>query len=143
MEIDMENYMTETTTKNLHWISILMRVSIGTLFFIAALGPLSMGIPETVASFETMFKNSIAPVFIVKWFGAGHAFVELAIVFWLFSGYKLRAAWLAAGFLLIILASGMLMIQKWDAAADDFMYVVMAGIGLLTSRFDKWQFARD
>lgn len=133
--------MTEATTKNLHWISILMRLSIGTLMLVAALNKIPNGIEGTVGYFVSTFEKTILPQFMIKIYASSIMIVEFIVAFWLFSGYKLRAAWVATGLLLISLASGMLFLQKYDVASDNFVYVVIAGVGLLTSSYDKWQLA--
>lgn len=131
--------MSETNTKNLHWLSVLMRLSIGTLMLVAALNKVPHGIEGTVAYFTGIFEKSLLPLFLVKIYAASIMFVEFIVAAWLFSGIKLKEAWIATGLLLISLAVGMLFAGKHDVAASNYVYVVIAGIGLLTSSYDRWQ----
>ncbi len=131
--------MSETNTKNLHWLSVLMRLSIGSLMFVAALTKLPNGIDGTVGYFTIIFEKSLLPLFLVKLYASTIMIVEFAVAAWLLSGYKLKAAWIATGLLLVSLAVGMLFAGKYDVAASNYVYVVIAGIGLLSSSYDRWK----
>lgn len=131
--------MSEATTKNLHWLSVLMRLSIGTLMLVAALNKVPNGIEGTVGYFTSVFEKSLLPLFLVKIYAASIMVIEFVVAAWLFSGYKLKEAWIATGLLLVSLAVGMLFAGKYDVAASNYVYVVIAGIGLLSSSYDRWQ----
>ena len=55
----------KTLNKNFSLISLILRLSIGTLFLGAGLIKISGGIDGAIAYYMSMFENSIFPVFFV------------------------------------------------------------------------------
>lgn len=122
----------------LHWVSVILRVSIASLFLIAAVGKLPNGISGTAAYYSSLFERSLLPGFLVTIHATVIVFVEFALAFWLFSGFRLYLAWIVAALVLISLAIGMIFAGKYDVASDNYVYVFMCAAGLLTSGFDRW-----
>ncbi|MBV8482978.1 MAG: hypothetical protein JO077_08960, partial [Verrucomicrobia bacterium] len=56
----------EPLKRRLHWVSILMRLSIGTLFLCAAIVKTPLGIPGITAYYSSLFDHSLLPGFLVK-----------------------------------------------------------------------------
>jgi hypothetical protein len=123
---------------NLHWISILMRLSIGTLFLCAALVKTPLGIPGIIAYYSSLLDKSLLPAFLVKIHAALILFFEFGLALWLFSGWQLRLAWKIAGILLISLAIGMIFAGKYDVASANYIYVFLCTVGIFASEFDRW-----
>lgn len=123
---------------NLLWISILMRLSIGTLFLCAALVKTPLGIPGIIAYYSSLLDKSLLPAFLVKIHAALILFFEFGLALWLFSGWQLRLAWKIAGILLISLAIGMIFAGKYDVASANYLYVLLCSVGLIVSEFDRW-----
>ncbi len=123
----------------LHWFAVLVRVSMASLFLGAAIIKVQGGISGSIAYYMSIFEKSIFPLFLVKIHASVIMFVEFVIAFWLLSGYKLKLAWIVTGFTLISLAFGMIFVYKFDVASDNYLYVLMAGLGLLLSPYDKFQ----
>ncbi len=121
-----------------HWVSIILRASIASLFLIAAIGKLPGGISGTVAYYSSLFEKSLLPGFLVTIHATVIVFVEFALAIWLFIGFRLQLAWIAAALVLISLAIGMIFAGKYDVASDNYVYVFMCAAGLLTSGFDRW-----
>lgn len=130
--------ITETTRRDLHWVSVFLRLSIGSLFLSAGLLKLPGGVSGTVAYYSSLFQGSLLPVFLVRAHASLILFAELAVGAWLLSGYRLALGWKVAAGLLTSLAVGMLFAGKYDVASDNYLYVVLSLGGLLVSRFDRW-----
>jgi uncharacterized membrane protein YphA (DoxX/SURF4 family) len=128
----------ESFARDLHWVSLLLRAAIGSLFLIAGLTKIPGGIAGTVSYYEGLFQHSLLPSFLVTAHASAIMFVELGLGAWLLSGYRLRAAWKAAALVLASLAIGMMFAGKYDVASDNYVYVALALGGLVTSRFDRW-----
>lgn len=128
----------ETLRNNLHWVSILMRLSIGTLFLCAAIVKTPLGIPGIIAYYSSLLDKSLLPAFLVKVHATLILFFEFGLAFWLFSGWQLRLAWKVAGILLISLAIGMIFAGKYDVASANYIYVLLCAVGLSASAFDRW-----
>jgi hypothetical protein len=79
-----------TLNQSLHWISILMRLSIGTLFLCAALVKTRLGIPGIMAYYSSLFDKSLLPEFLVRGHAALILFFEYGLAIWLFCGWQLR-----------------------------------------------------
>jgi hypothetical protein len=134
-----ERLITNGSVRNsLHWISILMRLSIGTLFLCAALVKTPLGIPGIIAYYSSLLDKSLLPAFLVKIHAALILFFEFGLALWLFSGWQLRLAWKIAGILLISLANGMIFAGKYDVASANYLYVLLCALGLFVSEFDRW-----
>jgi hypothetical protein len=124
--------------RDLHWVSVFLRASLGSLFLSAAIAKLPGGIAGTVGYYSKLFEHSLLPSFLVTAHASVIMLVELLLGLWLLSGYRLALAWKAAAAVLLSLAVGMLFAGKTDVASDNYVYVVLALGGLVTSRFDRW-----
>jgi hypothetical protein len=129
----------ESLRKSLHWISILMRLSIGTLFLCAAVVKTPLGIPGIIAYYTSLFDKSLLPAFLVKIHATLILFLEYGLAGWLFSGWRLALAWKVASLLLVSLAIGMIFAGKYDVANDNYLYVLLCLVGLFASPFDRWR----
>lgn len=128
----------ESFTRDLHWVSLFLRAAIGSLFLVAGLSKIPGGVAGTVGYYESLFQHSLLPSFLVTAHASAIMFVELALGAWLLSGYRLSTAWKAAALVLSSLAIGMMFAGKYEVASDNYVYVVLALGGLVTSRFDRW-----
>lgn len=124
--------------RDLHWVSVFLRLAIGSLFVGAGLTKLPGGISGTVGYYSSLFENSLLPGALVRAHASVIMIVELGLGVWLLSGYRLPAAWKAASLLLLSLAVGMLFAGKFDVANDNYLYLFLATAGLVVSRFDRW-----
>lgn len=129
---------TEQTQKSLHWLSVLMRLSLGGLLVIAALNKIPGGISGTVNYYQSLFQSTILPGFLVTAHASVVIFAELILGLWLLSGFRLSLAWKASSLLLVSLAIGMVFAGKYDVASDNFTYVFLSGVGLCASAYDRW-----
>jgi hypothetical protein len=125
----------------LHWVSVFLRASLASLFLIAALNKLPNGVAGTVGYYTSLFEHSLLPRFLVVAHASVITGVELALALWLITGYRLALAWKAVAFVLLTLAAGMAFAMKYDVASSNYLYLVMALGGLVTSRFDRWVLA--
>jgi hypothetical protein len=125
----------------LHWVSVFLRASLASLFLIAAFNKLPGGVAGTVGLYTSLFEHSLLPRFLVSAHASVIIFVELALGVWLLTGYRLALAWKVAAFVLLTLAAGMAFALKYDIASANYLYLVMALAGLVTSRFDRWVLA--
>jgi hypothetical protein len=124
--------------RDLQWVSLFLRLAIGSLLSSAGLTKLPGGIAGTVGYYSSLFESSLLPMALVQAHASVIMFVELALGAWLLSGYRLAVAWKAAAVVLSSLAVGMLFAGKYDVASDNYLYVLLALGGLLVSRFDGW-----
>lgn len=127
----------ESLISHLHWASLLLRLSIGTLFLCAAIVKAHLGIPGTIGYYSWLFEKSLLPHFLVTAHASVIIFTEFGLAFWLFSGFQLELAWKIAALLLLSLAIGMIFAGKYDVASDNYVYVFLCIAGLLTSSFDR------
>lgn len=124
---------------DLQWFALFLRVIMASLFLGAALIKVQGGIDGSIAYYMSMFEKSILPLSLVKIHASIIIFVEFGLALWLISGYKLKAAWIASAFTLISLAFGMIFVYKFDVASDNYLYVLISGLGLLLTPYDKFQ----
>lgn len=124
--------------KNLSTISVILRFSMGTLFLGAAIIKVNGGISGSIAYYMSMFEKSIFPVFLVKAHASVIMLIEFALALWLFSGIKLKEAWISSALILISLAFGMIFVYKFDVASDNYIYVLISCLGILLSPYDRY-----
>ena len=124
--------------RDLHWVSVFLRLSVGSLFLCAGLMKLPGGVAGTVQYYSSLFEHSLLPPLLVRAHASVICFVELALGLWLLSGYRLAIGWKVAAAVLVSLAVGMVFAGKYDVASDNYVYVLLALGGLLMSRFDRW-----
>lgn len=117
-------------------ISLILRVSMASLFLIAGVDKFMKGLNLVSESFTMMFKDTLLPPALVGPYAYFIPFAEVLIALWLLSGIKLRAAWVFTAFLLISLSFGMVIAKQYATAADNYAYVLMACAGLYFSRYD-------
>lgn len=127
--------------KNLQVISLMMRLLVASLFLGAALIKVEGGISGTVAYYSSLFENSLMPMFLVRIHASVVMIAEFFLGIWLISGIKLRGAWISSTLFLMSLAFGMMIIKKFDVAADNYVYVFISCIGLILSQFDTCTFS--
>lgn len=125
--------------KDLILFSVLLRLSIGSLFLGAAIIKVQGGIDGNISYYLSLFEKSIFPLFLVKLHASLIMFVEFFLALWLFTGYKLKIAWIASSITLISLAFGMIFTYKFDVTSDNYIYVLFCALGILVSSYDKYQ----
>lgn len=128
----------DSIKRDLHWASVTLRLLLGTLFLSTAIIKVPNGISGTIGYYESIFQDSLLPSFLVSAHASVIMIVEFVMAAWLISGYRLATAWKASALLMASLAIGMVFAGKFDHASDDYLYLFFCGIGLLTSRFDRW-----
>jgi len=124
--------------RDLHWVSVFLRLSVGSLLLCAGLMKLPGGVAGTVQYYSSLFEHSLVPPLLVRAHASVICFVELALGLWLLSGYRLVIGWKVAAAVLVSLAVGMVFAGKYDVASDNYVYVLLALGGLLASRYDRW-----
>lgn len=130
---------TEELNKNLSTFSLILRLAIGSLFLGAAIIKVQGGVDGNIAYYMGIFEKSIFPIFIVKIHASVIMFVEFILAFWLFSGFKLKQAWIASAITLVSLAFGMIFVYKFDVVSDNIIYVALSGLGVLLAPYDRFR----
>jgi hypothetical protein len=90
----------------------------------------------------SLLDHSLLPAFLVRFHATFILFWEFGIAVWLLSGFHLKLGWKVAGLLLISLAVGMIFADKYDVASDNYLYVLICAVGLVTSSFDRWAYPK-
>src|SRR4051794_19569057 len=103
--------------QDLHWVSVFLRASLGSLFLSAAIAKVPGGISGTVGYYSTLFEHSLLPRFLVTAHASVIMLVEFILAAWLITGYRLALAWKAAALVLVSLAVGMIFAGKTDVAS--------------------------
>jgi len=130
---------TEKMKKNLSLISLILRLIIGSLFLGAAIIKVKGGIDGSITYYNSMFKSSIFPIFLVNAHASIIMFLEFILAIWLFSGVKLKQAWITSGITLITLAFGMIFVYKFDVVSDNYIYVLITCLGILLTPYDTYR----
>lgn len=124
---------------NYSLISLILRLSIGSLFLGAGIIKISGGIEGSITYYMSLFEKTIFPLFLVKAHASIIMILELVLAFWLFSGFKLRLAWITSALTLITLAFGMIFTYKFDVVSDNYIYVLISCIGIVLAPFDDYR----
>jgi hypothetical protein len=124
--------------RDLHWVSVFLRASLGSLFLSAAISKVPGGIAGTVGYYSKLFEHSLLPSFLVTAHASVIMPVEFLLAAWLLSGYRIGLGWKVSAGALLSLAVGMLFAGKTDVASANYLYVALALAGLVTRHFDRW-----
>ncbi len=118
----------------LQWISFLLRLAVGTLFGIIGVAQVQTTADTLTSVYAEGFYGSILPESLVIGFLGLLPYVELLLAVWLIVGVFQKWAWVLSGFLLIALSMGLLMLNETQAAADNFLFLLLVVAGLYFSR---------
>lgn len=122
------------------WISLVLRLAVGSLFLAAAVRKLKGGmasIQHTVQYFQTTFENTWLPETLVTVHAHATPFIEALIVIWLITGFRLKVAWVFTALFMTSLAFGMSVAGEFATAANNYTYVLICCAGLWMSRGDR------
>lgn len=107
---------------------LLLRLTVGVMFFFYGLGKLLGGVGGFVSGLEERFAGSL-PMWVVTPFGYTLPFMELLIGALLILGLFTRWTLAAAGLLMIALTFGAVMEPKPPTVADNVLFAaVIAGL---------------
>ena len=119
--------------------TVLMRLSLGVLFFFAALGKFTApgGIGGVAQKMQESFANTWLPGFLLAPYVHVLPFLELAVGMLLLLGLCTRWTFFLSGLLLVSLAFGMMVQQQHAVVGTNLTYVLMATAGVLLSARDN------
>ena len=120
------------------WISLILRLSVASLFTVAAIAKFQAGLEVTAQHFVKVFEQTWLPSLLVKLQATLIPYVEVIIPIWLLLGFKLKAAWIFAAFMSLTLAFGMAVIRGYGVAADNYFYVFLCCLGIYFSSYDRF-----
>jgi thiosulfate dehydrogenase [quinone] large subunit len=112
--------------------TLLLRLSLGMLFFVAALGKFLAPIGVTGVSQKLMegFQGTWLPMFLVAPYTYALPYLEITVGSLLILGLFTRCAFMFSGLLLISLAFGMMVKQDPATVAHNLNYVLMVVAGI-------------
>lgn len=119
------------------WISFILRIAVASLFAVAAADKFIGGLDGVVMRFTGMFKDTFLPSPLIALYARTIPWVEATIAVWLILGVRLKEAWILTAFTLISLAFGMVVAHQYTTASENYIYVLIACVGLYFSEFDK------
>ncbi len=119
--------------------ALLMRLSLGMLFFFAGVGKFMApgGVGGVVQKLQEGFAGTWLPAFLVAPYAHTLPYVETALGALLFLGLGTRWAFFVTGLLLVSLAFGMMVQQQHTVVASNLGYVLMAVAGVWFSAKDN------
>jgi len=119
--------------------ALLMRLSLGMLFFVAALGKFLApdGIGGVAQKMTGSFANTWLPAILVAPYAHVLPFLEIAVGALLILGLCTRWVFFLTGLLLVSLAFGMLVLQQPAVVGTNLTYVLMAVAGIWLSAKDN------
>ena len=118
------------------WISLILRVAVASIFAVAAYGKFSVGLGNYATNMAGMFKDTILPGWLLVPYINVLPFAESLIVIWLLVGVKLRWAWVFTACVLLTLGFGMLVVKQGATASENYIYMMMACLGIYLSKYD-------
>ena len=120
-----------------NWISIILRILMISLFAPAAADKFMGGLDNVVVRFTTMFQDTLLPNSLVVLHARLIPWAESLLVIWLLVGFRLRAGWIYTAFVSLSLAFGMVVAKQYAIAMGNYVYVVIACMGIYFSRYDQ------
>lgn len=107
------------------------------VFAVAAAHKFVAGMPEVAEQFESHFRETWLPLFLVRPFGYSIAFIEAILALWLLTGFRLVLGWLLSGLLMVVLIFGLFVAREYSVAADNAIYLMVIVAGLCLCHYDK------
>lgn len=123
---------------NLQIVSLLLRISIVTLFFAAGLNKLVAGHSATVGLLTKLFTQAWLPLPLVVMQATLAPYIEIVLSMWLLLGFRLKLAWIFSSLFMISLAFGLTIVQNFAGAAQNYFYVVLCLVGILLADYDHF-----
>ncbi len=119
--------------------ALLMRLSLGILFFVAGLGKFLApgGVSGVAQKMQESFANTWLPACMVGPYVHVLPFVEITVGALLLLGLCTRWAFFGSGLLLVSLAFGMMVQQQHAVVGTNLTYVLMAVVGIYLSAKDN------
>ncbi len=119
------------------WISLILRIAIASIFAVAVYGKFAIGLGNYAANMTAMFKDTFLPGWLLAPYINILPFAEILIAVWLLVGIKLRAGWIFTAFVLLTLGFGMMVGRQSAIASENYIYMMMACLGIYLSKYDK------
>jgi thiosulfate dehydrogenase [quinone] large subunit len=121
----------------LSWVSYILRLAMASLFLVAGINKFVMGLTNSAQYVIGTFAKTWLPTALVAPYAYALPFVEVLVAVWLLSGIKLKEAWIFTAVLFVSLGFGMAVAQQYPTAASNYVYVVIACLGLYVSKYDR------
>lgn len=120
------------------WISLILRLTIASLFAVAAVAKFQAGLGTTAQYFVKVFEQTWLPAPLVALHAVLIPYFEVLIPIWLLLGIRLKAAWIFAALVSLSLAFGMAVVRGYGVAADNYFYVFLCCFGIYFSGYDRF-----
>jgi hypothetical protein len=118
-------------------ISLILRIAVASIFGVASYIKFTTGFNSYVEIMTNIFKDTFLPGWLLKPYIYGLPFAEGLVVVWLLVGIKLRYAWTFAALVFLTLGFGMIVAKQGATASENFIYMMMACLGIYLSKYDK------
>ena len=126
---------------NATWITLLIRFSMGIIFFAHGLGKVTT-FPESPEGIIEGFAETWLPNFVVAPFAYGLPFVELLIGLFLLFGYKYLPTLMATGIVLAILSFGKVVQGQPQGVAQNLTYLLVVAVGIYFADSNRWKLGK-
>ena len=120
------------------WISFILRLTVASLFAVAAVAKFEAGLEVTAEHFISVFESTWLPKSVVSVHAHVIPFLEVLIPLWLLIGFRLRIAWVFTALVALTLAFGMAVVRGYGVAADNYFYVFLCLLGIYFSPADRF-----
>jgi thiosulfate dehydrogenase [quinone] large subunit len=123
------------------WITLLIRFSMGIIFFAHGLGKV-LTFPKSPEGIVEGFVETWLPNFVVTPFAYGLPFVELLIGILLLIGYKYLPTLMATGIILAILSFGKVVQGQPQGVAPNLTYLLVVVVGIYFADSNRWKLGK-
>lgn len=131
----------EARMSNATWITLLIRFSMGIIFFAHGLGKV-LTFPKSPEGIIEGFAETWLPNFVVTPFAYGLPFVELLIGLLLLVGYKYLPTLMATGIVLAILSFGKVVQGQPQGVAPNLTYLLVVAVGIYFADSNRWKLGK-
>ena len=124
-----------------HWITLLIRFSLGIIFFAHGLGKV-LTYPQSPQGIIEGFAETWLPGLVVVPFAYSLPFVEILIGVLLLIGYKYLPTLMATGVILAILSFGKVVQGQPQGVAPNLTYLLVVVVGMYLADSNRWKLGK-
>ncbi len=125
------------------WASILLRIAFIVLLVTAGVSKWINGAGDSAASIQQMFQGSGFPHWIVWLYSWAIPYIEVVLAGLLVFGIGLRFVWFLVGFYFVTLGFGATVAGQHLLGGANYLFVLLAVVGVWVSGKDDWKFGID
>ena len=107
--------------RDLGVVSLLLRLAVSCLFYMVARNQMQYGYIAISSKMRALF-SGLLPSSLIGFTSKTICLAQLVIAIWLFTGIRLRWAWISSGIFMVTLCFGLLILKQYNHVYGNYLY---------------------